>query len=105
MAGVGPGRPVLVTVNTACVLEGDSKGGGSVCFREEGHTVAPCWIRSSVLGTCKGGLVSRCTWSFLIHDVFVACLVVLLTCLAVWEAVDDCFVFLLLVSLFSQSLL
>ena len=48
MAGIGPGRPVLVTVNAAGVLEGDSKGGGSVCFREEGHTVAPCCIRRSV---------------------------------------------------------
>ena len=105
MAGVGPGRPVLVTVNTACILEGDSKGGGSVGFSEKGHTVAPCGIRDSVGVMCNGGLVSRCTWSFWIHDVFGACLVVLLTCLAVWEAVDDCFVFLLLVSLFSQSLL
>ena len=91
------GRGGLLTKGMCIVKVG-------VGFSEKGHTVTPCGIRDSVGVMCKGGLVSRCTWSFWIHDVFVACLVVLLTCLAVGEA-DVCLVFLLLVSLFSQSLL
>ena len=36
MAGVGPGRPVLVTIDSACVLECNAKSGRLVGFGKGG---------------------------------------------------------------------
>ena len=47
LAGVVPGGPVLITIDSACVLECDTKSGRCVGFCKEGHSIAPSviWCR------------------------------------------------------------
>ena len=47
LAGVVPGGPVLITIDSACVLECDTKSGRCVVFCEEGHSITPSviWCR------------------------------------------------------------